>query len=72
MVTFEAADGSNQEAIRWEVRDVADYEGSVANGMHDRIIEALTPMVRGMLGTDDVRVISTTVDCIPQALTDRW
>lgn len=28
---------------------LADYEGSVANGMHDQIIMAVTPMVRRVL-----------------------
>ncbi len=72
VVTFESADGSKQEEVGWPVNDLADYEVSVANGLHDLMIEEALPMVRRKLQDDHVRVISTTVDGVPQPLTDRW
>jgi hypothetical protein len=67
--TFESADGSKQREVGWSVNDLADYQVAVDNGTQDKIIEAVTPMVRQVLEADEVRVISITVDGAQQPFT---
>jgi hypothetical protein len=62
VLIFESADGAEQCSRYY---DTDDYEGAVAGGEHDQIVDELMVWARSKLGPGAV-FARTLVDCVEQ------
>lgn len=64
-VTVTFAGGSDTFELKYQVKDLAEYEVGVANGSHDKIMSSSWQLIRGHIG-EGYRYVSTAVDGVVQ------